>query len=243
MNKMKNIALIFAGGSGERMNKGTLPKQFLKLHGKEIIIHTIEQFEYHPEIDKIVVVCVSSWIKYLEGALRRFGIIKVECIVPGGENGQASIFNGLKAIFDLQEEDSIILVHDGVRPLITADLITENIKIAKEKGSAVSASPAIETIVSVDSGGSIKAITDRTKCVYAKAPQTFAFRDLWAAHNKAVGELKTDFIDSASLMHHYGHELNIVVCLPENIKITTPSDFYIFRALYEAKENSQIFGI
>jgi 2-C-methyl-D-erythritol 4-phosphate cytidylyltransferase len=240
---MKSIGLIFAGGSGVRMNIGSRPKQFLKLHGKEIIIHTIEQFENHPEIDGIVIVCIESWIDYLGKALKKFGIIKVKRIVPGGKNGQASIYNGLKAIHEMKEENSIVLVHDGVRPLITPDLISENIKVAKEKRCAISASPAIETIVCLDSEARINSITDRSKCLYAKAPQTFIFKDLWTAHNKAVHEGKTDFIDTASLMQYYGYELNIVHCSPENIKITTPSDFYIFRALYEARESSQIFGL
>lgn len=240
---MKNIALIFAGGSGERMNMGAKPKQFLKLHGKEIIIHTIEQFDNHSEIDAIVVVCIEPWIDYLEKALQKFDITKVSSIVPGGENGQASIYNGLKAINDLQINESIVLVHDGVRPLITRDLISENIKVATKERVAISASPAIETIVSIDADYNIDSITDRSKCLYAKAPQTFVFKDLWIAHNKAIDENKTDFIDSASLMKHYGYQLSIVLCSPDNIKITTPSDFYVFRALFEVKENSQIFGL
>jgi len=222
---------------------GAKPKQFLKLHGKEIIIHTIEQFENHSEIDAIVVVCIEPWINYLEKTLQKFDITKVSSIVPGGESGQASIYNGLKAINDLQIDESLVLVHDGVRPLITRDLISENIKVATKERVAISASPAIETIVSIDAEYNIDSITDRSKCLYAKAPQTFVFKDLWIAHNKAIDENKTDFIDSASLMKHYGYQLSIVLCSADNIKITTPSDFYVFRALFEVKENSQIFGL
>jgi len=240
---MKNTALIFAGGSGERMNMGARPKQFLKLHGKEIIIHTIEHFERHSEIDHIVVVCIEPWIDYLEKILKKFGITKVTSIVPGGNNGQASIYNGLKAMKELQSENSLVLVHDGVRPLITPDLISENIKVAKKSGAAISASVAIETIVSVDAENNIDSITERSKCLYAKAPQTFVFNDLWEAHNIAIKEHRTDFIDSASLMKYYGYVMSIVHCSSQNIKITTPSDFYVFRALYEVEENSQVFGL
>ena len=239
---MKNIALIFAGGSGQRMNSGATPKQFLKLDGKEIIIHTIEKFENHKEIDAIVVVCIESWIGYLEKALQKCKIEKVVKIVPGGDSGQGSIYNGLQAINEIEKE-SYVLVHDGVRPLITPDLISENIKVAKEKGSSISSSPAIETIVYADKNNNIDSITDRSKCLYAKAPQTFKFKELWSAHNKAKEENLDGFIDSASMMKHYGHQLSIVICSPENIKITTPGDYYVFKALYEARENSQIFGI
>jgi len=238
---MKNIALIFAGGSGQRMNSGATPKQFLKLYNKEIIIHTIEKFENHNEIDAIVVVCIESWIDYLKKALQKHKIEKVVKIVPGGDSGQSSIYNGLKAINEYSQE-SYVLVHDGVRPLITPELISDNIHTAREKGTAISSSPAIETIVYTDKNNNIDSITDRSKCMYAKAPQTFKFEELWNAHKKAKEEKLDDFIDSASMMMHYGHQLSIVMCSPENIKITTPGDYYIFKALYEARENSQIFG-
>lgn len=239
---MKNIALIFAGGSGQRMNSGATPKQFLKLAGKEIIIHTIEKFENHPEIDAIVVVCIESWIDYLQKALDKNKIEKVVKIVPGGESGQESIYNGLEVINDI-DKNSYVLVHDGVRPLISPELISENIRVAREKGVAISSSPAIETIVYADGDNNIDSISDRSKCMYAKAPQTFKFAELWKAHKKAKEENLNTFIDSASLMKHYGHKLSIVVCSPENIKITTPGDYYVFKALYEAREDSQIFGI
>lgn len=239
---MKNIALIFAGGSGERMNSGATPKQFLKLDSKEIIIHTIEKFENHNEIDAIVVVCIESWIEYLEKAIEKHTIEKVVKIVPGGDSGQGSIYNGLEAI-NQYDNSAYVLVHDGVRPLITPELISDNVRIAREKGSAISSSPAIETIVYANENNNIDSITDRSKCLYAKAPQTFKFEELWEAHIKAREEGLDNFIDSASIMKHYGHKLSIVMCSPENIKITTPGDYYIFKALYEARENSQIFGI
>ena len=122
-----NVALIFAGGSGTRMNTKSKPKQFLELHGKEIIIYTLEHFERHPEIDAIAVVCIADWIDYLKSIIRKHGIDKVKWIVPGGETGQDSIFNGLEAIHKDCPEDSVVLIHDGVRPLINRELISDNI--------------------------------------------------------------------------------------------------------------------
>lgn len=240
---MKNIALIFAGGSGTRMNSEGKPKQFLVLHGKEIIIHTIEKFENHDEVDAIVVVCVEEWIEHMRRILDKFQIKKVRWIVAGGRTGQESIFNGLKAISADCDSDSLVLVHDGVRPMIDDRLISDNINLAKEKGSAITVSPAIETVVSVNGDNKIDDIRDRSICFHAKAPQTFRFEDIWSAHQNALSEGLNDMVDSASLLKHYGHDLHTVMGSAENIKITNPGDFYMFRALYEAKENSQIFGI
>jgi len=239
-----NIALIFAGGTGSRMNSKAKPKQFLELNGKAIIIHTLEWFEKHPEIDAICVVCIESWISHLKELLHRNFMTKVRWIVPGGETGQDSIYNGIKAIHEANvPENSIVLVHDGVRPLINEKLISDNIKKVREQGSAITVTPAIETIVSTDNRDEITKITDRKQCFLARAPQSFILQELVDAHHKAIAEGIHDMIDSASLMKHYGHTLFTVDGPVENIKITTPMDFYLFRAIYEARENSQIFGI
>jgi 2-C-methyl-D-erythritol 4-phosphate cytidylyltransferase len=239
-----NIALIFAGGTGIRMNTVAQPKQFLQLYGKEIIIHTIENFEKHNEIDGIVVVCIEEWIPFLKTLLDKYSIEKVRWIVPGGETGQESIYRGLSAIKNDVSDDSVILIHDGVRPLITGKLISDCIASVISHGSAITVTPEIETVVSIDnSDGKITTITDRSNCFHAKAPQCFRFADIWHSHTLAHTDGYSNMIDSASLMKHYGHELYTVQGDHENIKITTASDFYIFRALYEARENSQVFGL
>jgi 2-C-methyl-D-erythritol 4-phosphate cytidylyltransferase len=238
-----NIVLIFAGGSGSRMNTHAKPKQFLQLYGKEIIIHTIEHFEKHPDIDAIVVVCIESWMPFFKTLLEKFNISKVRWIVPGGVNGQESIYNGLSAIRDSCPDDAVVFIHDGVRPLITQELISSCIQSVRQHGSAITAAPAIETVIALDEKREITAITDRSKSYHAKAPQCFKMGDIWQCHQQAKKDGLVNIIDSASLMMHYGHKLYAVQCAYENIKITTPSDFYTFRALYEAKENSQVFGL
>jgi 2-C-methyl-D-erythritol 4-phosphate cytidylyltransferase len=238
-----NIALIFAGGSGIRMNSAAKPKQFLRLFGKEIIIHTIENFEKHPEINGIVVVCIESWIPFLKTLLDKFNISKVKWIVPGGKDGQESICNGLSAIRNTVLDDAVVLIHDGVRPLISQELISDCIASVIARGNAITVTPEIETVVSLDNAGKITAITDRSKCFHAKAPQCFRMADIWHAHSRAGAEGIVGMIDSASLMRHYDYELYTVQGSYDNIKITTPYDFYIVRTLYEARENSQIFGL
>nr|WP_317283899.1 2-C-methyl-D-erythritol 4-phosphate cytidylyltransferase [uncultured Sellimonas sp.] len=238
-----NIGVIFAGGIGTRMNSKALPKQFLKMYGKEIIIYTLEHFEDHKDIDAIVVACVKEWIPFLEELVDRYRLQKVKKIVPGGITGQDSIYQGLKAAKEVAgNEKSIVLVHDGVRPLINEDLITDCIRSVKEKGSAITTAPVIETIICSEEG-KVDQIIDRSKCLVARAPQCFWIDELLEAHEKAREAGRLDFIDSASIMSHYGKELFLVEGPVENIKITTPMDFYTFKALFEARENSQLFGI
>ena len=236
-------ALIFAGGSGTRMNSKSRPKQFLQFYGKELIIHTLENFQNHSEIDGIVIVCIEDWIPYLNKLLEKYGIDKVKAIVSGGVTGQESIFKGLKAIktFD-KDEKSIVLIHDGVRPFINEDVISSCIKSVKEKGSAITVVPATETIITSEDG-KISTITDRSKCCLARAPQCFYLDDILDAHHKAIKDGNLNMIDSASLMKFYGHELYTVQGNADNIKITTPTDFYTVKALYEVRENQQIFGL
>lgn len=239
-----NTALIFAGGTGTRMGNKGKPKQFLELHGKPILIHTIELFEKHPEIDTIAVVCLADWIPYLKELLCRFGIQKVKWVVPGGNTSQESTWNGLTAIAaDQDPEKTIVLIHDGVRPLITPELIHDNIAMVKEKGNAITVALAIETIVTTQDGQEVDQVIDRKHCRLARAPQSFYLKDILEMHRRAQKDHYAEMIDSASLMVHYGTKLNTVEGPAENIKITTPSDFYIFRAITEAKENLQIWGI
>ena len=240
-----NIALIFAGGTGQRMNSRTKPKQFLELNGKPILIHTLEHFDAHPQIDGIVVVCLKDYIGYLQELADRFRLRKLRWITEGGATGQESIRNGLYTLEQDPDvpEDSIVLIHDGVRPLINEDLITRNIATARETGNAITVTPATETIIQVNARREVSDILDRSICMLARAPQTFVLRDILSAHHRAEAENRSDMIDSATLMTHYGATLHIVEGPVENIKITTPADFYIFRAITEAKENSQIWGL
>lgn len=240
-----NIPIIFAGGSGKRMNTKSRPKQFLELNGKPIIIYTIELFDNHPDIDAIVVVCLESWIPFLEKMLKKFEINKVVRIVPGGESGQESIYKGLCAVEDYVEGqldiNPIVLIHDGVRPLITEQTISENIAKVKECGSCITTVPAIETVIVNQYNGPLD-IPKRSDCMMARAPQSFYLKDIIGIHRKCQLEEKNDFIDSCSMMSYYGYKLGLVQGPMENIKITTPTDYFVFRAMVEVHENQQIFG-
>ena len=229
-----NIAIIFAGGTGKRMNTKAVPKQFLELHGKPVIIYTLEQFENHPEIDQIILVCLSSWIDYAKKLLRKFQITKVTSVVPGGLSGQESIFHGIDTAYrQSQDKKDIVLIHDGVRPMINQETITKCLSCVKKNGNAITTTPAIETIFVNGNNGQVGKIFNRSDCAMARAPQCFYLQDIYGAHLKAQSEQRNDFIDSAMLMQHYGAKLYMVDGPVENIKITTPTDFYLFRALLE----------
>lgn len=238
-----NIAVIFAGGVGKRMNSKAKPKQFLSIHGVPIIIHTLKHFQDSSLIDAIVISCVDGWTDYLKQLLLEYHLEKVKEIVSGGVTGQLSIYNGLIAAKKIAgNEKSVVLIHDGVRPLINGDLIENNIKCVLKYGSAITAVKVKETIMEVAEDGSIVYIPERTKSRLARAPQSFFLNEILSVHEKALAEGRTDFIDSCSMMQHYGKTLHLIDGPDENIKITTPEDFYIMRAILDAKENSQIYG-
>lgn len=239
-----NIAVVFAGGAGKRMNTRSVPKQFLEMHGKPVLIYTIEHFENHPDIDAIVLVCIADWISYAEKLLEKYHLQKVVSIVPGGASGQESIFHGLSKARELASGNrDVVLVHDGVRPLIHGETITSCLESVARYGNAITTTPAIETIFVKGEEGSVGEIFNRSRCAMARAPQCFYLEELYRAHLQAQAEGRLDFIDSAMLMQHYGATLHMVDGPVENIKITTPTDFYLFRALLEAQENMQIVGL
>ncbi len=235
-------ALIFAGGTGKRMNTRSKPKQFLEIHGKPVIIYTLEHFEYHEQIDSILVVCVKEYIEELKGLLRRFGITKVKKIVPGGGTGHDSIYCGLLAMGEYAAEDDIVLIHDGVRPLITEKLITDNIEAVREYGNAITCEADRESqIISVD-GINVKEMPPRSYMYTAKAPQSFRYGRIRELYEMAR-EDGIRSIDSAHLCSLYHEPMHMVESTSNNMKITEPADFYIIRALYDAQESQQVFGL
>lgn len=236
-----NIALIFAGGVGTRMNAKAKPKQFLELHGKPIILYTLEVFEHHPEIDQIVIVCVEDYIEQLKTLIRRFELRKVSIITAGGKTGFESIYNGLAAIESSANADDVVLIHDGVRPFIDDALISANIKGVKEYGNAITSVPVTEGVMVSSDAKTVDSFLDRASLYTTKAPQSFRFGDIFQLYKRAMQDGFVP-IESAHLCQHYGVRLHRVEGSSNNIKITTPTDFFIFRAIHDAIENSQLVG-
>lgn len=235
-------ALIFAGGTGTRMNSRSKPKQFLEMHGKPIIIYTLEHFEYCEQVDNIVIICLKDRIEELKVYLKRYDIKKVISIVPGGETGHDSIYNGLQDMKAFAKEDDIVLIHDGVRPLINEELIELNIEAVKCYGSAITVESVRESVIRSNDGENIQEVPPRDEMYIAKAPQSFYYGKINALYEEAhEKEIKT--IDSSHLCSIYNVPMHMVHSTKNNIKITEPADYYIYRALYDAIESQQVFGV
>lgn len=236
---MKNVAIIFAGGIGKRMKSGDIPKQFLKVDGKPILAYTIEAFQKHGEIDGIIVVCVSDWIGYTQKMVEEYQLSKVRAVTPGGATGHESRRLGLECAKEYYE-DAIVLIHDGVRPLIDADTISAAIACAAENGSSVVCSPAIETIY--HDAGENRQIIPREECLLLRAPQCFRLTEILELYEKAAAEGQNDVIDSVTLMQMYGKRVPGVIGPAENIKITTPLDFYMFEGIMKNRRAKEETG-
>ncbi len=242
---MKHIALIFAGGYGQRIGSD-IPKQFLKICGREIIIHTLELFELNDNIDEIYVVCIEDWIDYLQNLIEKYDIDKVTAIVPGGETGQDSIFIGLSEIAK-NEEDAIVLLHDGVRPLVTERTINRAVRSVEEHGSAVPVIKCYETpIISAD-GETVGEMPDRRSMYLAQAPQGYHLKDIYKAHLEeresaaAAGTAPySGVVDSCGLMFKHGFISHMIEGDSGNIKVTTPNDFYTLLSNLNIKDYEQI---
>lgn len=238
-----NVALLFAGGTGQRMKNTARPKQFLELYGKPVIIYTLEIFQTHPQIDAIVVPCVEGWQSFLAESARRYGIDKLVKIVPGGRTSQESKLSALRAMRDICKDDDIVLMHDAVRPLITHKLIDDNLDCVKKYGNAITVDPFTETGVISEDGNTVDAVIERKKLYIAKAPQTFYFHDVLAAHEAAKDMPESTAIDTCTIMTALGKKLHAVPCESSNIKITMPEDYYIFKAIYDLRESQSVLGI
>ena len=240
----KNIAIIFAGGSGVRMGAGK-PKQFLEVDGRPIIIHTLDIFEEHPAIDEIYIACKEDYIDKLKKLVSRYEISKVKKIVPGGTTAMDSAYNALSAAKENNDDDAIVLIHDGVRPCIDASLINEVIEKARETGAVATCTPLFETPV-ISKGGEIVEETPlRADCYTAQAPQSFFLGEIISAHEK-IRKTNPEYkgiVDSCTLMKTLGHDVAIIKGPRSNIKVTTPEDIYIFKAMLEYRGTQDAFGI
>ena len=219
-----------------------LPKQFLKVNGNEIIIHTLNYFEKNEKIDEIYIACINKWIPYLKKLVLRADLSKVKKIFPGGKTGQDSIFIALSEV-KKDHDNAVVLIHDGVRPIIDEDLITRNIETVKKYGNSITSSNATETCCLIGNNKNIENILPRDKCIIAKAPQSFYIKDIIKCHKKAIEDNITNAIDSADLMMRYGYNLHYITCSNMNIKITTPIDYYLFKGILNALESMQVIGI
>lgn len=242
-----NTALILAAGVGQRMRNVGLPKQFLKLLGKPIIIYTLEIFEKCADIDEIVVACHGGYIEYMKSLLDLYQIHKVKQVIVGGSDRQSSLQKGLNVIKQNSSNDNdIVIIHDGVRPMVSDNTIEENIKIAKEYGCAITVHPVTETVVITNSDNvNIDNFKKRADTYTMTSPQTFQLTRIVSAYeqNDLLNYKGIPLLDAAMVYAKVGGGVHLVKEQNANIKITTPEDFYYLKAILEMEENKHIFGL
>ena len=224
-----NIALIIAGGTGQRMHQD-IPKQFISIEDKPIIVYTLEAFQKNPGIDQIAVVCVEGWHDVLRAYCKQFGITKLSVIAHGGATGQESIYNGLKSLSEIASKDDIVLVHDAIRPLVSQEIITDCILKAKKYGNAVSVIPCQEAMmVSRDEASADKSFP-RSELKRTQTPQAMKYGLFMEMHKKALEMGITSSVATCTLIIETGGVVYYSLGSEKNIKLTTPEDLEIFKA-------------
>ncbi len=232
------VALLTAAGTGTRMGQD-IPKQFIHVENKPLIIHTMEAFQKHPSVDAIVVVTLPAWIEVLQAYASQFNITKLRWVVAGGATGQESIYNGLVKLKEELKEDDIIIIHDGNRCLVSSEIISNSLATFHTYGSAVAAIPCVEAVFrSEDDGISSQISIPREQLFRTQTPHTYTLGKLLWAHREAE---KLDIKNTAAtctLMQKLGQKVYFSQGSETNLKITTKDDMLIFEALLHTKRDS-----
>lgn len=233
---MKNIALIIAGGVGARMHQD-IPKQFLNVYDKPVIVYTMEAFQKHPDIDSIFVVCLDGWHDVLKAYAKQFGISKLEDVVPGGLNGQDSIRNGITAINKKYNDDSdIVLIHDAIRPMVSQKIISDNIKVCREYGNAITVVPCTAAMLKTFDGLSSEEQVPRNNLKITQTPQAFFVKDIVEMHKIALERGITNSVASCTMYIELGRKLFMSEGSEKNLKLTTVEDVEIFKSLLDSQK-------
>ena len=230
---MANLALLIAGGSGNRMGQN-IPKQFLTVNDKPVIIYTLEAFQRHHEI---AVVCIEGWQAALQAYANQFNITKLKHIILGGLNGQDSIRNGVYELRKHYAENDIVLIHDAIRPMTSAEIISDCIRVTKKNGCAISVIPCAEAMLQTEDGNISVGSYPRDRLKRTQTPQGFRLGDICDLHQRALEAGITNSVASCTLMIEMGKQVYFSKGSEKNIKLTTVEDLDIFKALLLAKRS------
>lgn len=231
-----NIGMIIAGGIGARTCQD-IPKQFINVNDKPVIVYTLEAFQKHPNIDAIEVVCLAGWHDILRAYAKQFGITKLENIVDGGETGQDSIRNGLHDIAKrYQDDDDIVVIHDAIRPMVSADVISDNIRVCREFGNATAVIPCTSVMLRTEDALVSNDQVPRENLKITQTPQSYYLNELIKVHKEAVKKDLLPSISSCALYVEMGKEVYLSAGSEKNIKITTSEDIEIFSALLRSSK-------
>lgn len=234
---MKTVAIILAGGVGSRFG-ANIPKQFLMLNDKPVIVHTLERFEKNERTDEILIVCIEDWITEMQRIVDKYGIKKAKWIIPGGNCGHDSTRNALFFLQDKITKDDIVIIHDAARPILPQLAINKMLDVTIQDGNASLAIPCHETIILTDDGLSGTSELDRSKVMRVQTPQAYRFAMILDSYEKAEAENKHDFIYADLVAIHYGHRIYFSKGFTNNIKITRKEDLPLCSALLNFDENA-----
>ena len=235
-----NYAVIIAGGHGARMGQD-IPKQFISVYDKPVLVYTLEGFQRHPLVDKIVLVCIEGWQDMVWAYAKQFGIDKLVQIVPGGASGQESIRNGVYALEGIAQPDDIVIIHDGVRPLVEPDVLTDVIRTAQKHGNAVTSMPYNEQIfvVSEDDPTTTTQYIPRETLRRVSTPQAYRFDLLDEGYHRAeaedIGMKGSNYTNT--MMVQLGVRLHFAAGSDKNIKLTTKDNLEMFKAYLKQDED------
>ena len=224
------IAIILAGGIGQRVGN-SIPKQFLIIDGKPVIIHTLKRFQQCSEISGIVVVCVEGWEETLQKMAKETGITKLMLVVKGGINGMASTFNGLKCLANKIDRKEIVLIHDSVRPLITTDVIVDCIRVCEKYGNGCASIPMQETIVRTKDHVSGNENIDRSDIMRVQTPQAYRYWEIMDTYERAYSEGVEDSVYANTLFLQMGGTIFFSKGSVYNLKVTTPTDLDLLETI------------
>lgn len=230
-----NIALILAGGNGSRTMQD-IPKQFMCVYEKPVIVYTLEAMERHPDIDGIIVSCLEGWQDILKSYAREAGISKLKWVVPGGRNGQSSTKHALDKLSDVCQADDLIVIHDAVRPNISQDIISNAVAVCKKYGSAVAAVRCAETVIQTRDRKKGNVNVDRDSIMRIQTPHVFPYGKLVSAHEEAAKQGITNATTASSLLIDLGETIHFSMGSEKNLKITTVDDLEIFKALCKVEK-------
>lgn len=238
MEIKSRIAIIFAGGYGVRFgNDNNLPKQFVLINNIPILIHTLKIFDNHKEIDQIYLVMLRDYVNYTEELIKTYNINKVKKIVIGGETSQDSIYNGLLAVAEENSKDSIVLIHDGVRPIVDDYVISNNIKSVLGNGNAITCTPCYETVLISNNAQNPYKVPIRRNTFVAQAPQSFFLKEIIEAHDiiRNRKERYDDIVDSCTMFNFLGKKTYMVEGNFYNIKLTRKEDVGLIETIMNFK--------
>ena len=235
------FAVIVAGGSGHRMGQD-IPKQFIHINNKPVLIYTLEGFQNHPEIDKIGVVCVEGWESMLQAYARQFDISKLDWVITGGATVQESIWRGIQQLENKCSDSDIVIIHDGIRPMVDETVLTDVIAVAREKGNAVTSMPYNEQVFWVDEAepDSTVGFIPREKLRRVSTPQAYQYQLLKSVYEKAFETglgLKGSSYTNTMMVEH-GIRLYFAKGSERNVKLTTKEDLDLFKAMLELKRDT-----